>query len=81
MNNLVINKTQIVKAREESIRKMEQKNEDKKIKLLYNEVGEEKNIYELDVVELKGLINLSYLFLRRLKLMKGRTNFMNMIHQ
>ncbi|WMV59689.1 hypothetical protein MTR67_053074 [Solanum verrucosum] len=53
---------------------MEQKNEDKKIKL-YNEVGEEKNIYELDVVELKGLINLSYLFLRRLKLMKGRTNF------
>ncbi|MCE3052525.1 hypothetical protein HAX54_052817 [Datura stramonium] len=61
MIKLVKNETyleKMVKAREESIRKMKQQNEEKKMELLFNEVVEGKSICELDAEELKGLIKL-----------------------
>ncbi|MCD7470335.1 hypothetical protein HAX54_010105 [Datura stramonium] len=61
MNKLVKNESyldKMVKAREESIRKMKQKNGEKKMELLFNEVAKGKSIYELDAKEIKGLIKL-----------------------
>lgn len=61
MDNLVKHETNLdkmMKAQEENIRKMEQKNEEKKLELLFNEVIEGKSFYELDASELKGLIKL-----------------------
>ncbi|KAG5570150.1 hypothetical protein H5410_059916 [Solanum commersonii] len=60
MNHLVLNETlliKIVKDREERIKKLEQKYEDKKMELLFNEILEGKSTHELDAEELKGLIN------------------------
>ncbi|KAK6774206.1 hypothetical protein RDI58_029445 [Solanum bulbocastanum] len=61
MNHLVLNETlltKIVKNREERIRKLEQKCEEKKMELLFNDVFEGKSIHELDAEELKGSIKL-----------------------
>lgn len=61
MNKLVRNvehHEKMVEDQEESIRKIEQKNEEKKMELLFNEVVKGKNIYELDVGELRGLTKL-----------------------
>ncbi|KAK6803757.1 hypothetical protein RDI58_001541 [Solanum bulbocastanum] len=47
-----------MKAQEENVRKMEQENEEKKMKLLFNEVINGKNYLELDARELEGMIKL-----------------------
>ncbi|KAK4727353.1 hypothetical protein R3W88_032270 [Solanum pinnatisectum] len=60
-NHLVLNETlltKIVKDREEKIRKLEQKCEEKKMELLFNDVVEGKSIHELVAEKLKGLIKL-----------------------
>ncbi|PHT45578.1 hypothetical protein CQW23_14736 [Capsicum baccatum] len=61
MNKLVRNveyHEKMVEDQKESITKIEQKNEEKKMELLFNEVVKGKNIYELDVGELRGLTKL-----------------------
>ncbi|KAK4737886.1 hypothetical protein R3W88_001583 [Solanum pinnatisectum] len=58
-DNLDTHETNLVKkmkAQEENIRKMELENEEKKMKLLFNEVVEGKSFLELDARELKGII-------------------------
>ncbi|XP_055836414.1 agamous-like MADS-box protein AGL92 [Solanum dulcamara] len=63
-----------VNEKEENIRKIEKMNEEKEMKILFNQVVEGKNIAELSVREIQGLLKLSSAIVAKLHQRKKKVN-------